>query len=89
MDNGENAQKDDDEFPDADILRITTIASWVEKHFLDYWLMEMTYFLTMGLPPCYRNKFGCVEVGGKLGIEVGVGSTVRIDDSAGNRMGYS
>ena len=44
-------QKDDNDIPDADILRITTIASPVEKKFLDRWMMEMMYFLTIGLPP--------------------------------------
>ena len=51
VDNGDNAVRDDDEYLDADILRIATMASQVEKNFLDRWLMEMMYFLTPGLPP--------------------------------------
>ena len=51
IDNGEMVRKDDDDFPDADILRIATIATRTEKTFPDCWLMEMTFFLTTGLPP--------------------------------------
>ena len=35
MDNGENARKGDDDFPDADILRVVMIASQEEKNFPD------------------------------------------------------
>ena len=56
LDNGETAQKDDDDFPDADILRVATIAEQTEKTFPDQWLMEITYFLTTGLlPPQLRT----------------------------------
>ena len=51
LDNGENARKDDGDFPDADILRLTTIASQEERNSPDRWLVEMTYFLSTRLPP--------------------------------------
>ena len=51
LDNGEKVAKDDDDFPDEDILRVATVASRMEKSFPDRWLMEMTYFLTTGLQP--------------------------------------
>ena len=51
LDNGEMVKKDDDDFPNADILRIASIAAREGKTFPDRWLMEMTYFLTTGLPP--------------------------------------
>ena len=51
VDNGDNARWDDDDFPDAKILRITTRASQAETNFPDHCLVEMTYFLTTGLPP--------------------------------------
>ena len=41
LDNGEMAQKDDDDFPDADILRIATLEARTKKTFPDRWLMEM------------------------------------------------
>ena len=44
-------KKDDDDFPDVDILRVASIVTREGKTFPDRWLMEMTYFLTMGLPP--------------------------------------
>ena len=44
-------RKDDDNFLDTHILRITTIASRTEKNFPYRCMMEMTYFLTTGLPP--------------------------------------
>ena len=53
--NGGNSWKDDDDFLNVDILQITTIASRIEKHFPDRWLMEMTYFLTTRLPPQLRT----------------------------------
>ena len=51
VDNGETARKDDDDFPDADVLQVAMIASREDKKILDSWLMEMTYFLTTGVPP--------------------------------------
>ena len=51
VDNGDNARRDDDNFPHADILRITTRASQAKTNFLDCWLVKMKYFLTTGLPP--------------------------------------
>ena len=51
IDNGEMVWKDDNDFPDADILRIATIATTTKKTFPNRWLMEVTYFLTTGLPP--------------------------------------
>ena len=51
VDNGDNALRQDDDFPDADILWVATTVSREEKNFPDRWLMEMTYFLTTGLPP--------------------------------------
>ena len=51
VDNGDNVGRDDEDFPCADILRIATRASQVEMNFPDHWLVEMTYFLTTGLPP--------------------------------------
>ena len=44
MDNRENVWKDADDFPDADVLRVATIAAREENNFLDQWLMEMTYY---------------------------------------------
>ena len=44
-------EKDDDDFPDVDILRIEAIGTKEGTNFPDRWLMEMTYFLTTGLPP--------------------------------------
>ena len=49
--NGNNAIMRDDDFPVADILRVAAIATQDEKSFPDRWPMEMTYFLTTGLPP--------------------------------------
>ena len=43
-------RKDDDDFPNADILRIATMVTLTDKTFRDRWLMEITYFLTTGLP---------------------------------------
>ena len=51
LDNGDNVAKDDDDFPDADILRVVPMANRAEKGFPDRWLIEMTYFLSTGLPP--------------------------------------
>ena len=51
IDNGEMVQKDDDDFPDVDILQIATIETRTKKSFPHRWLMEMTFFLTTGLPP--------------------------------------
>ena len=51
LDNSEMVAKDDDDFPDVDILRVATIAMQTDKSFPDRWLMEMTYFLTTKLPP--------------------------------------
>ena len=51
LNNGEMAQRDDDDFPDVDILRVAMLAERTEKTFPDQWLMEMTYFLTTGLLP--------------------------------------
>ena len=45
IDNGETVRKDDDDFPNADILRIATMATRTEETFPNRWLMEMTYFL--------------------------------------------
>ena len=51
LDNGEKIEKDDDDFPDAEIWRISAIGTKEGANFPDPWLMEMTYFLTTGLPP--------------------------------------
>ena len=40
-----------DDFPDADIVRVTLIALQEERNFTDRWLVEMTYFLSTRLPP--------------------------------------
>ena len=50
VDNGETVRKDDDVFPDVDVLWVAMMASREENNFLDRWLMEMTYFLTTGMP---------------------------------------
>ena len=42
IDNGDNALRQDDDFPDSDILRIATTGSQEEKNFPDCWLIEMT-----------------------------------------------
>ena len=49
LDNGEMMEKDDDDFLDADILRIATIGTKEGTNFPDRWLMEMTFFLTTGI----------------------------------------
>ena len=51
VDNGETTSKDDDGFPDADVVLVAMIASREEKNFPDQWQMDMTYFLTAGMPP--------------------------------------
>ena len=51
LDNGEMMEKDDDDFPDVEILRIAAIGTKEGTNFPDRWLMEMTYFFTTGLPP--------------------------------------
>ena len=51
VDNSDNAPRQDDDFPDANILRVTTMMLREETNFSDHWLMAMTYFLTTGLPP--------------------------------------
>ena len=51
LDNGEKIEKVDDDFPDAEIWRISVVGTKEEANFPDRWLMEMTYFLTTGLPP--------------------------------------
>ena len=51
LDNGEMMEKDDDDFPDPDILQIAAIGTKEGTNFPDRWLMEMRYFLTTGLPP--------------------------------------
>ena len=48
-------RKDEDDFPDTNILRIATMAKRTENTFPDRWLMDMTYFLTTGLPPPQRR----------------------------------
>ena len=50
LDNGDKIVDADDDFPDAEIWRLTTVGE-EEANFPDRWLMEMTYFLTTGLPP--------------------------------------
>ena len=59
---------------DIDILCIATTGRKEDKSFPDQWLMEMTYFLSMGLPPSQlrtdekkrlavqSQNFGLVEV---------------------------
>ena len=44
-------KKDDDDFPDVDVLWVAMMALREEKFFLDRRLMEMTYFLSTGMPP--------------------------------------
>ena len=51
LDNGNNTITRDDDFPDADILQVAAITTQDKKSFPDQWLMQMTYFLTTGLPP--------------------------------------
>ena len=51
IDNSDNALRQVDDFPDTDILRVATMVSREERNFLDRWLMDMSYFLTTGLPP--------------------------------------
>ena len=44
LDNREKVPKDDDDFSDANILRVVPIATRAEKGFPDQWLMDMTFF---------------------------------------------
>ena len=50
IDNGDEAAPGHDDFPNAKILCIATVGTKEDKNFPDRWLMEMTYFLSMGLP---------------------------------------
>ena len=51
IDNGNNTIAGHDDFPNAEILRITIAEVKDGKHSSDKWLMEMISFLSMGLPP--------------------------------------
>ena len=52
LDSGEDGTRVKDDFPDAQLFRVETVQSQdMNEDMEDNWIIEMTIFLTTGLPP--------------------------------------